>query len=502
MYVKLADVEVMIYLRISQDRAGDELGIARQREDAYALAARRNWTVVGEYVDNDTSASGRQPRPAFKALLRDLEAGKARGVIAWDFTRLARSARDRFELIELGKQLELTIAPVRGSEMDLSTPGGRLTAGVLGEVAQHEIDQKSDRQRRAAQQAAEQGRRIGGRRPFGYEPDGMTIREVEAQALREAYAGVLTGVPLGRIAREWNEKGLRTPQHGHEHGPHCGCDPGTPPRQCPQRRLAAEPSEWEAQTLGPTLLNPRYAGLLARGSGRARTIVGTAQWPGVVEESMWRAAAAILSDPGRASLPRTGQALLTGIGRCGVCRAPVHSGAAPSRKTTKGKPGWRTYRCSASFGHVGRAAEPVEVYVSDVVLSRLARSDAHDLLIDHERVDVNELRDEVEALRSRRRALVSLAADGTFTEGEVRTQAAKLAEKIAEVEAQLVDAGRVDVLGPLVDAADMAAVWVSLGTDRQRAVIDSLMVVTLFPPGRGTRTFRPETVGISWRLTI
>ncbi|TFC21337.1 zinc ribbon domain-containing protein [Cryobacterium glucosi] len=46
--------------------------------------------------------------------------------------------------------------------------------------------------------------------------------------------------------------------------------------------------------------------------------------------------------------------------------------------------------------------------------------------------------------------------------------------------------------------SDVTDAWDSLTTSRQRVIVGTLMRVTLFPPGRGTRTFRPETVGIEW----
>ena len=55
------------------------------------------------------------------------------------------------------------IALVRGSDIDMSTPAGRLSADILASVARHEIEQKADRQRRAVEQAVEP--RPSGRRP-------------------------------------------------------------------------------------------------------------------------------------------------------------------------------------------------------------------------------------------------------------------------------------------------------------------------------------------------
>lgn len=51
-----------------------------------------------------------------------------------------------------------------------------------------------------------------------------------------------------------------------------------------------------------------------------------------------------------------------------------------------------------------------------------------------------------------------------------------------------------NVLGPLVGAADVRAAWGALGPERQRAVVDLLMTVTPHSPGRGRRNFDPDTI--------
>jgi hypothetical protein len=67
-------------------------------------------------------------------------------------------------------------------------------------------------------------------------------------------------------------------------------------------------------------------------------------------------------------------------------------------------------------------------------------------------------------------------------------------ERLAAIDKELADAGRVDILGPLVGAADVLAAWDALSTSRKRAVLDILMTVVIHPPGRGTRNFDPATV--------
>jgi site-specific DNA recombinase len=480
-YVKMADVTAIVYVRQSVDRTGEELGITRQREDCLARAQQRGWQVTETISDNDTSASGKVRRPGFEKLITLIEAGGVTAVIAWDMTRLARNTRDHMRLIQACCDAGTVIAPVQGPDMDLSSADGRIIAVMLGQLAQHEIERKSDRQKRAALQRAEAGLPGPGRRPFGYEPDRATVREVEAAALRRAYDDVLVGVPLARIAEALNAQGLFTAQ----------------------TTRAGEPSPWSAQTLRPTLTNPRYAGICARTirpeHGRPTwDIVGPAAWQAIVPEVTWRAVNAILTDPSRRNPPGSARALLTGLGMCGVCGVAsgvyVHGG-----RTRDGR---RTYRCSATMGHISRQADPVDEYVSAVIVARLSRPDAVSLLDRGGHPDVGALHSKAVALRARldQFAMELADTDSDLDDRQIRTASKRTRERLAEVEKELADAGRVNVLAPLVLADDVQAAWDAMDVDRQRAVIDVLISVVVLPPGRGTRTFRPETVEITWKV--
>jgi site-specific DNA recombinase len=111
----MAYVDAVLYLRQSQDRTGEELGVSRQREDGRRLAALRGWTIVAEHADNDLSAAGKRRRPGFEAVLQAVEAGRATCVIAWDMSRITRNARDRLRLLELGRDRGLVVAFVRAA---------------------------------------------------------------------------------------------------------------------------------------------------------------------------------------------------------------------------------------------------------------------------------------------------------------------------------------------------------------------------------------------------
>ncbi|MER5674800.1 recombinase family protein [Pseudonocardia alni] len=481
------------YLRISADRTGEGHGVDRQRTDCRDLIERRAWTETLEFCENDTSAAGRKPRPKFKALLAAIRAGQVDVVVAWALDRLARTARDRLALIEACRDAGVVIALVRGSDMDPTSAAGRLAIGILGEVAQHEIDQKSERQRRAVLQAAEQGRWVGGRRPFGYESKGKEIIPAEAAAVREGYAAVLAGDSLRSVAGAWNAAGFTTGQSPWKH------------------RELGEFSPWRADSVRRVLMNPRYAGIRTLRRDGMLVEFGDAEWEGIVPEETFRAAVAVLSDATRRTGGTADRQFLTGLAVCALdgCGLPVHGGGAKH-----GKP---IYRCRSTQmlperrpdvegTHVNRLAGPVDEYVERLVVGRLSQPDAAELLVDHLRADVPGLRDEIVILRTR---LESYAAEQGLALADAHGEPMSPAEyaalrrpmlaRIAEIEAQIADAGRVDVLGPLVGAEDVSVAWKALSPERRRAVVDVLMTVRLHAVGRGTRTFRPETIEVEWK---
>jgi site-specific DNA recombinase len=452
-------MRAVVYTRISQDRNGEGDGVARQEADARTLAKVRGWTVTSVIVENDTSAAGKKARPGFERLMQSVEDGSANVVIAWALDRLTRNRRDTVRLIEACQQHGVTIALVRGSDMDMSTPAGRMTTDILAAVARSEIETKSDRQKRAHQQAAEQGRRVTGARPFGYTADGMAFKEPEAQAVRDAYQWLLDGVSLGQIARRWNDAGLYTPQGSHL---------------------------WTGPTVGACLRKPRNTALRAHND----EIVGEAKWPTLVDRETWHAALAIMKDPDRLSM-RGDQRLLTGVAVCGVCGGPVHVG---------GNKGYPVYRCATTTGHFSRKAEPVDEYVAEVMIARLSLPDAADLFAPpKDNPNKSELIREADRIRRKLDGLAALYEEGTLTAKGVRQSSDRLKAQIADVEAKLAEAyGIPKAARTIVKAADVEAAWESLEVADRREIIRVLAVVHLDSTGRGSRGFRPETVRIEW----
>jgi site-specific DNA recombinase len=199
-----------IYCRISDDRGGAGLGVARQEADCRGRAERLGWRVAGQYVDNDLSAYSGAVRPEYRRMLDDLRSGVADAVIAWHTDRLHRSPRELEEFIDVCEGAGVAVETVKAGPVDLSTPAGRAVARTLGAWARYESEHKAERSRRKALELAQSGKLSGGGRPFGYEPDRMTVRESEAKVIRECVRHLLAGEPVRGLVRDLNSRGIPT----------------------------------------------------------------------------------------------------------------------------------------------------------------------------------------------------------------------------------------------------------------------------------------------------
>ncbi|MET8401426.1 recombinase family protein [Streptomyces sp900116325] len=479
----------VIYVRISQDRTGAHLGVDRQREDCEALAASHGWEVVEVYIDNDLSAYSGKPRKDYRRMLADLELGTATVVIAWHTDRLHRSPTELEEYIDLSQRRGVDTHTVQAGELDLSTSSGRMTARIHGAVARHESEHKAERVARARLQKAKAGKWGGGLRPFGWGvPTGETRKKTlkgtdeeidvpvldmdkavpeEAAALEAGTDQILAGGSVRGWVRWLADKGLTS-------------STGKPIDHQGARDL---------------LMRPRNAGIAVyRGEE-----IGTGGWEPIVDEGRFRAVVAILADPSRVSTPGpTPKWFGSMIYLCG------HQGCTQTVKCTKtGGGNQPSYRCPDQHGG-GRNAETVDAYIEDLLVERLSRPDAGDLLQPAaDGVDVAGLQMESEQIRRRLTDLAAMFGSGQidmlqFVEGSDIARA-----QLEGVTSQLARASVKDPLVGLVGVPDVRKAWGGLDLDRRRTVLRALLKVTLRPPRRGRMPdggyFDYEAVEVTWR---
>ncbi|MGV8976549.1 MAG: recombinase family protein [Cellulomonas sp.] len=432
-------MDAVIYTRISSDREGTEIGVDRQLADCRALAAREGLTVVGEYVENDVSAStrSRKARPMYLEMLQRARAHEFGVIVAYSNSRVTRRPRETEDLIELFTSHGTRTHTVVSGRDDLSTADGRMVARIKGDVDAGEAERIAERVTRAKVQAAAEGRYRGGRRPFGYEADGVTLRPTEAHALHRAAEGVLAGRSMLALAREMDAAGVTTTG-------------GKPMSGVAVLRI---------------LQRPRNAGLMEVGG----KITGKAAWPAILTEDLWRAVVAILADPSRRTTPGNARRWLgSGLYSCGVCGASLHSHRSPKAR-------W-SYVCS-NGKHVARDQEALDGLVIRTVVERLSAPDVADLLEVTE--DLEPVRHEVYLVRARLDGLARLfAADGIDAD-QFGIASVPLRARLEAAEARLAQSYRRSPLGAVASQGDPASAFLASPLDVQQAVIHALMTVTV-----------------------
>ncbi|MGG5260821.1 recombinase family protein [Phycicoccus avicenniae] len=446
-----------IYARQSLDRSGEGTAVSRQLSECRELAERNGWEVVEVYQDNDRSATSGKVRPEWMRLLADLKAGRHDVLIAWHTDRLYRRLRDLVDLVEIAQDRTLKIATVRSSDLDLSTPAGRMMAGLLGSVASYEGEQKAARQIAANRQRAQAGVVLWTRRPFGFDRDGRDVYvvEIEADELRQAAKAVLAGETTASVARDMNARNVTT--------------------------TVGKP--WSVTSVRRALLNPRLVGrVVYRGEDFGDG------GPQILDAETFDRVGALLRDPSRKMAPPSTELkwLLSGLVRCGNDDEPMWATPSPS--------GRMIYRCRRCY--MGRGLEDVDEVVLGIVSERLSRSDAASLFSPDTDLDV--LRERAVEIRERRDGLAGLLADGLLGAEAVRAQATKLAAELDDVERELEHAVAATPLARLAIAVDVRTSLMDLPVRTLRTVIDTLAIVRVLPAGKGVR-FDPDQVLIEWR---
>lgn len=461
-----------IYCRISQDRTGRGLGVARQEEDCRAWAERHGWTVADVYADDDISAYSGKRRPGYQRLLDDVDAGRRDGLIVWHPDRLHRSPAELEDFISLVERTGLAIGTVTAGDVDLTSATGRMTARIVGAVARHESDHKAERIRRKHVELAQNGRVAGGGiRPFGYERDRVTIRESEAELIREAADRVLAGEGLRTVCSDWNDRGVRT----------------------------VTGVAWTTTTLKRLLRSARIAGIREHQG----VVAAKAVWPAIIDVDTSRRLRRLLDDPARRTSPDTNvrSYLLPGFVFCGYCAMKGKSVAMVARPVIRKGHRYRRYFCSKDKGGcngVGIGAEPLENLIVEAMMLRLDTTTLAEAVADRRSDLPLGQADEIE---TRLTDLADMFASGEITRAEWAAARAKLTGRLEE--ARQVEAAQVRdtaITAQLAQPGVLRAEWPQMALPRRRlilgAIIDKVMIA---PTTRANNQFDPQRVNVVWK---
>ena len=468
-----------IYVRISEDRDGRELGIARQEHDCRPLCARRGYPAerVQIYADNDTSAYNGKRRPSYERLLKDIAGGRVTFLTAWHPDRLHRSPSELETFIAIVDRAGIDIETARAGELDLSTPSGRMIARQLGAVARYESEHKSDRQRRKHQELADAGHMSGGgTRPFGYNDDRRTLCEPEAARVREAARRVLDGESIRSVCADFTARGIAT--------------------------VVGRP--WAPTVLRNMLVSARISGRreCGRRDAAGRTLLApitsaTADCAPIISAEDSDALRGVLSSPSRRKNTLTGRSyLLRSIARCGLCGTPL-----VARPRADGR---RCYVCASGPGFNGCGkirilADTLEDDVSARLLAAVDEGELEAVLTASDGAEAAQAREEVVTREEKLRALAAEHAREAITDSEWRVMRPEILRLLEDARHRYDIARGTRSLAAL--PRPLTAAWGAFTLGQRRdTVADLVAEVRVAPAIRGLNHYDSRRVSILWKV--
>ncbi len=452
-----------IYCRISLSRFDDTTKVDDQERICRDLAAARGWTVADGHVYKDNSVSAwrkDRKRPGWDAMLAAVDRGEVNAIVVYHGDRMVRQNSDLEQLIRMADTKGVRLAAPVG-ERDLDNSDDRYILRIEAAGACRESDNTSRRLKRYYERMAEQGRvRLGGRggRAYGFEPDGLTLREDEAEMIREVARRILKKESVGSICRDLNARGFRTTA-GNEFG---------------------------HGSLSKLMQRPRLAGLVAR-HGR---VVGTAAWPAILDREIWESVCLALTNKAEALgfVPsNTGRYLLSGIALCSTCGKAIVVRHNARSQSLLGY-GCVNPQCPRK---VHRAVHYLDPYVEGAVIALLADPRVRQAMSPQIEPHLAEELDRLE--RRRERKIAEFADDDSDFAAEVlRIAVGKIDRRIAELRAVLSANLQVRAVDGLFGVS--VEEFRSLPLSRRRAVVAALLRVTVLPSTRRGPVFDAAAV--------
>ncbi len=497
---------IWLYLRLSKYHRDGQDAIERQRLDLHRkLAADGGWTIMGEFIDNDSaSKSAIRTRKGWHALNSAIEAGEVTAVAFWKLDRTHRVASRCLEWIATcqARRVELVSHQDAAHELNSATAGAKLVTGIKALMAEVETDNMSERQRDAKQHAAEAGFNHGGTRPFGWmsgpkETDehgrqGVRLvpHPVEFPALQDAVPMVIAGASLSEVSTHWMTK------HGIVTADGVPMQVGNVQRVLHSPRMVGHRMRNVPEHQRGVKIN--LMDYVVRDENGEPIIAHTP----VCEPGEWTRMLRALEAASTLATRRpwgSHEWLLTGLAHCGECNNRLY-GAMKSLRGPDGEPIYRYwYRCQANRRKKPGTCEQVcsvraegaEAYVQGwlfayVTDERLAKARAELEAARQATAPHSRLVKELDDVRQERDALKAQQGTDRFKGamvGHLLGMIADVQERIDRLEAQL-DAVMVEAL-PVTSSAELMAKWPAMDLTRRRRLLARVIETVKVQPGTG-----------------
>lgn len=247
-----------MYLRksradLEKERLGEYETLAVHQRDLEELARRCGYALDQPYYRELVCGEHIADRPEFQRLMQAFMSGKYRGILVHEVSRLGRGTAMEYGWILFQLQLSRTliVTPTKIYDPNDQDDARHLEMEMF--VSNMEFGSIKNRLVNACQKSAENGHFVKPIPPYGYdrikdESKGWTLMpNDDASTVRMIFERAAAGVPLGTIAKDMNDAGMRTPS-------------GT---------------YWSAGRLATIISNPHYKGVIRYGYYKREIVPGT-----------------------------------------------------------------------------------------------------------------------------------------------------------------------------------------------------------------------------------
>ncbi|WP_246486851.1 recombinase family protein [Kribbella qitaiheensis] len=380
-----AKVMALSYARASKDQKRKSYSVDQQSDMNNEEIEKNGWTKLGEYSDNDESASRFRRKAAgredFAELLKEIKTGKANVLVLVDVSRSQRDLEVFAMLRNLCFENGCFFWLVNGNLYDLRVTADRNSLANMAVQGETFSDAVSDGVSRGLAKQKKDGRPAS-RCPYGYErfkdqKTGAFDRQVfdvtertavhtetgtveeytTSDVVENIFRQLRKLTTSGAIARDLNSRGIPSPGG----------------------------LLWSRQTVEFIARNAAYMGKRASYG----TVVSDGQWEGIVSPAVFMDVQRILDRDDKGH-DRTGRKakdkpdaewLLSYAARCAECGAWLES-----KHKSANNGAAVVYRCSKKYCSSVNFAK-FDSYVESVLVAWLSRPDVYQRLISQRRVN-------------------------------------------------------------------------------------------------------------------
>lgn len=413
--------KVAIYVRVSTTNQAEEgYSIDGQLDSLTKYCEAMGWSVYQKYIDAGFSG-GKLERPDILKLIKDAKRGVFDTVLVYKLDRLSRNVQDTLYLVkEVFNKNEVHFVSLQ-ENLDTSSAMGNLFLTLLSAIAEFEREQIKERMQLGKIGRAKSGKSMmWAKVAYGYtyhvETGEMTVNQSEAIVVRKVFTSYLNGRSITKLRDDLNQKYPKTPA-------------------------------WSYRTIRQMLDNPvycgynKYKGVVYPGNHEA--IISEDIYNQVQDEIKIRQIKAYAQN--KNPRPFQSKYMLSGIGQCGYCKAPLKSLLRNTKKDgtrtvryechqrrPKKIRGVTTYNDNKKCNSGIYSKDDLEAYVLESISKLQTDSDYIDELFDNEpeKLDREAINKEIETLSNKISKLNDLYINNLITLDDLKNQSSTFNDKI------------------------------------------------------------------------